>query len=410
MKLTSEHPGRLPERPPRPLWARWNAHPSGRPYTLGVEDEVMLIDPSDWSLAQASDQVRAGLPPDLAPSVRPETHAAVVELVTGVHVDVAGVVAEVRELRTRFEDVLHAVGLAAAAAGTHPATDWDETEVSNVPRYHVLRESMRSLVRRDPTMALHVHVGVPDAEDAVRLLNALRPILPALLALSANSPYSQRRDTGFASVRRVLFQAFPRAGTPRHFADYSDYVKAVDGLVAPAAVPDPSFLWWDMRLQPTLGTVELRVMDAQTMVADIAPLVALIQSFARLVLEGEFSLGPAPPEVVDENGFLAARDGMDARLIDPARQRLVPVRQLVDILLRECRPHAAALGCAAELEGIRRLTVGSGAQRQRAGISPDADFEGLVSGLVEQFSVHGLTSVESPTTATPELRAAVIPG
>jgi carboxylate-amine ligase len=261
--------------------------------------------------------------------------------------------------------------------------------VSDAPRYRALEESMRTLVRREPTMALHVHVGVPDAEDAVRLLNAVRPILPILLALSANSPFSQRGDSGFASMRRSIFQAFPRTGTPRWFASYSDYVDAIDGLVGSGALPDPSFLWWDVRLQPRLGTVELRVMDAQSTVADIESLVALIQSFARLALEGGFVPERSGPEVVEENGFLAARDGMDARLIDPAERRLVPVRDLLAGLLDECRPHAARLGCAVELEGVRTLAACNGAMRQRESLSPRAGFRELVAGLADQFTMRG---------------------
>src|SRR5918997_4497972 len=142
-----------------PTWAHWNGHPT-RAYTLGVEDEVMLLDPSDWSMAQASDRVLAALPPELAARVSPETHAAVLELITGVHHDVAGVVLEVGALRARLARELRGLGLAAASAGTHPAADWDETEVSHAPRYRALEKSMRSLVRREPTMALHVHVGI----------------------------------------------------------------------------------------------------------------------------------------------------------------------------------------------------------------------------------------------------------
>ena len=391
-------------RPPLPSWARWNDH-HGRRYTLGVEDEVMLLDPSRLSLAQSADAVRDNLSHDLAPSVRPETHAAVVELVSGVHQDVAGLMTEVRALRAGLARELRELGLVGAAAGTHPAADWDETEVSTEPRYRLLQETMRTLVNREPTMALHVHVGVPDPEDAVRLLNAVRSILPMLLALSANSPYSRGHDSGFASVRRVLFQAFPRTGTPRSFAGYSDYVGAVDGLVGPGAVHDPSFLWWDVRLQPRLGTVELRAMDAQSAVEDIAPLVALIQSFARLVLEGHPPAAPDAPEVVEENGFLAARDGMDARLIDPVTRQLVPVRHLLDDLLDECWPHAAALGCAPELEGIRRLAACNGAQRQRVSLSHASGFHDLVAGLAEQFSASGLARVAPRALATGRLPA-----
>jgi carboxylate-amine ligase len=377
-----------------PAWAQWRGHPD-RPYTLGVEDEVMLLDPADWSLAQASDEVLARLACD-APNAQAETHASVVELATGVHGDVAGVVGELRELRGWLLGELRELGLAAAAAGTHPAAEWEETVVSNEPRYRVLEQTMRSLVRREPTMALHVHVGVPDPHQAIRLLNALRPVLPLLLALSANSPFSQRSDGGFASNRRLLFGAFPRTGTPRAFDGYADYVDAVDALIESGALPDPSFLWWDVRMQPRLGTVELRIMDAQSSLADIEPIVALIQSYARLVLEDGLTAAPAGPELLEENEFLAARDGMDARLIDPMTRRLVPVRELVDSLVRACRPHAAALGCARELEGTPRLAAANGARRQRSLVAAGTPFPRLVARLSEQFSFETPAVVRSP--------------
>ena len=366
-------------------WARWNAHPSHL-YTLGVEDEVMLVDPFDWSLAQQSDRVLRSVSPDLAQRMRPETHASVMELVTGIHGSVSGVLSEVHALRQSLAAELGALGLAAAAAGTHPSANWEETEVSGTPRYRVLAETMRTLVRREPTMALHVHVGVPDPHEAVRLFSAVRSIVPLLIALAANSPFSRGRDGGFACARRTLFQAFPRTGTPRAFPDYPSYVDAVDALVASEAVPDPSFLWWDVRLQPRFGTVELRMMDAQSTVADIGSLLALVQSFARLVLEDDFRVIDPGPEVVEENGFLAARDGMDALVIDPEARKLVPVRQLVDSLLDRCRPHAARLGCTAELEGVARLSLRNGADRQRASLGWYERFEDLVAGLADQFA------------------------
>ncbi|HWH44771.1 MAG TPA: YbdK family carboxylate-amine ligase [Thermoleophilaceae bacterium] len=374
------------ERPPA-SWATWNA---GARYTLGVEDEVMLLDPTSWSLAQDADRVLAALPADLGSRTHPETHAGVVELVTGAHHRLGPLVAEIRELRARLALRLERLGLAAAGAGTHPAVDVDQTDVSSAPRYRLLQDTMRSLARRDPTLALHVHIGVPDPQDAVTLLNEVRQVAPVLIALSANSPYSRGRDSGFASVRRALFQAFPRTGTPRHFEGYGDYVRAVESLVAPGAVPDPSFLWWDIRLQPRFGTVELRMMDSQSRLDDIAALVAFVQSFARLVIEESY-VGPGGgPEVVSENAFLAARDGIDARLIDPRTERLVPVRDLLGGLLARCLPHAAALGCATELDGVRRLAAENGASRQRALHVGEGGFEDLLASLAQEFAPTGV--------------------
>jgi glutamate---cysteine ligase / carboxylate-amine ligase len=367
-----------------PLWAHWNGELDQR-YTLGVEEELMLLQPDDWSLAQASDDVLAGLSDELSRRASPETHAAVLELATGIHPDVSGVVGELASLRSRLGRELGAMGLTAAAAGTHPLTMWEETELSGARRYRALGDSMRVLVRREPTMALHVHVGVPSPEDAIRVLNGLRPRIPVLLALSGNSPFWQGRDSGFASARTLLFQAFPRTGLPRRFAGYADYVEAVDALIASGAVPDPSFLWWDVRLQPALGTVEVRVMDAQSSVREIAPVLALIQSLARLVLEEDTSPATPAAEVLAENRFLAARDGMDARLIDPGARSLVPVRETLGVLLDDCRPHAHALGCAWALDRVRWLAAAVGADRQRAVAARLGTLEHLVASLAERF-------------------------
>ena len=345
----------------------------------------MLLAPSDWFLAQSSDVVLAGLSDELSVHTSPETHARVVELATGVHHDVAGAVAELASLRSRLSLELDALGLTVAAAGTHPFAMREETEVSGAARYRALDDSLRVLARREPTMALHVHVGVPAPGDAIRVLNGLRRSIPVLLALSANSPFLRGRDTGFASARTPIFQAFPRAGPPRFFADYFNYIGAVDVLIAPGAIPDPSFLWWDVRLQPALGTVEVRVMDAQSTVREVAPLVALVQSLARLELEGDASPAAPGAEVLAENRFLAARDGMDARLIDPAARPLVPVRETLEALLAECRPHAVALGCAQALDGVRCLAAATGADRQHALVAGPGSLDDLVASLAERF-------------------------
>jgi glutamate---cysteine ligase / carboxylate-amine ligase len=366
-----------------PLWARWNDELDQR-YTLGIEEELMLLQPASWSLAQSSDQVLARLSDELSPHASQETHAAVIELTTGIHPDVDGVMTELTFLRDRLSCELDPMRLTVAAAGTHPLTVRGETEVSGGVRYRELNDTMRVLARREPTMALHVHVGTPDPEDAIRLLNGLRRNVPVLLALSSNSPFWQGLDSGFASARTVIFQAFPRTGSPRWFADYADYVDTVDAVIASGAIPDPSFLWWDVRLQPALGTVEVRVMDAQSRLHDVTPMVALIQSLARLELEGRPSSAVPSAEVLAENRFLAARDGMDARLIDPAAGGLTPVREMLDSLLAECQPHGLVLGCAGALERVKSLAAANGAVSQRAFVA-NRHVDQLVASLAHGF-------------------------
>jgi carboxylate-amine ligase len=349
-------------------WATWGGGtPSPGAYTLGVEEEVMLLSPGDWSLAQAFEDVHRSLPAELAGHVAGETHGAALELRTGVCRTAAQAAGELRGLRAQLAGELTAMGLAAACCGLHPFAVWQETMVRRSGRYAEVYRSMRELAHREPTFALHVHVGIPDPEQAILALNRMRAHLPLLLALSANSPFWQGRDTGLASARTSVFQAFPRTGLPRAFAGYADYVQAVDALIRSHAMPDPTFLWWDARPQPALGTLEIRIMDVATEVEHTAALVALVQCLVRVELQQGWA--PAAlvraPEVLAENRFLAARDGIHARLIEPEHGTRQPAYELAEAAVERCRAHAQDLGCSDELEAITELARDSGADRQR---------------------------------------------
>jgi len=350
---------------------------------------VMLLDPVDLSLAQRGDDVLARLPADLAPHVSAETHQAVLELATDPHQTVAAAAAELRGLRTWLEGELADLGLIAAVAGTHPFAMWSETRVSPAGRYQEILRTMADLARREPTFALHVHVGVPDAETAVQLLNQMRAHLPLLLGLSANSPFWQGRATGLASTRTPVFGMFPRTGIPRRFESYRDWTETVGALVRCGAFPEPTFLWWDIRPQPRLGTVEVRIMDAQTSPESTAALCALVQSVARLELEERYA--PAvlvrAGELLAENRFLAARDGIAAALIDPVGGGGVPAREQLAALLEAARPHAAALGCAAELDGVPALAAEPGFARQLDAVNTNGgSLPAMVAGLAQAFA------------------------
>ncbi len=245
---------------------------------------------------------------------------------------------------------------------------------------------MRELARREPTFALHVHVGLPSGEAGIAAFNRMRAHIPVLLALSANSPFWQGRDTGLASARTPLFQAFPRVGIPRVFGSYGEYVRAVDLLLDCDAFPDPTYLWWDVRPQPKLGTVEIRIMDAQSTLSSTAALIALVQSLVRLeIIDGHADAALVhAPEVLDENRFLAARDGIDAALVDPVRGRAISVLEIAAELMQVCGPHAAQLGCGAELDLLAGLLDKPGPARQRALAARDG-LEGLAAGLAEEF-------------------------
>ena len=384
--------GRLPD------WAVWNR---GSEYTLGAEEEIMLLNPHDWSLAQQIDRVLPVLPADLLDHVTRETHTSALELATGVHATAAGLGGELMGLRRGLDRELSPLGLRAASAGTHPSTVWHETIVSTGPRYEAVYGSMRELARREPTFGLHIHVGVRGPSEGIRLFNRMRTHVPILLALSVNSPFWQGRDTGLASARTPLFQAFPRVGIPRPFRDYEDWVHAVDLLIRTEAFSEPTFLWWDVRPQPRFGTVEVRILDAQSTVPEATALAAFVQCIARLEVEEGYVAAPVidAQEALGENRFLAARDGMEARMIDPWRECRVPAREQVANLLEACAPHAAALGCEAELAAIAGLAEQTGAQRQLNLARGEGRLPGLVGALADRFLDSGYPAVDGSSTA-----------
>jgi glutamate---cysteine ligase / carboxylate-amine ligase len=352
----------------------------------------MLVDAQTGCIANRIDDVLDVLPVEIAARASPETHACVLELKTAPHPTVAGVAGELAVLRSTLDGVLHdQLGIRAAAAGTHPLAVRSEVAVASEPRYHKVAATMGALARREPTMALHVHVAVPDGATAVRVLDGLRDDLPLMLALSANSPFWRGSDSGFASARTPIFSMFPRVGIPRSFCTYARYVEAVERMLCSVAVPDPSFLWWDARLQPRLGTLEVRIMDAQSRLADATALIALVQCLVRWRADVP-RRSATEPEVLAENRFLASRDGMRAVLIGGPTGRV----RACDALARRleiCRPYAAALDCQTELESVAALAADPGEARQRECAARDG-IGGVVPRLADDFaSAHRTVAV-----------------
>ncbi len=349
----------------------------------------MLID-EDGRMSFRGEELMDGLTDLVGAYCSLETHASVVEVETAPQPTVSHAVAELGEMRSSLIAPLETMSLRPAGAGTHPLATWVETQVPEQDRYQKVLETMRELARREPTMAMHVHVAVPSETTAVSALNGLRERLPILLALSANSPFWQARDSGLASTRTSLFGAFPRTGLPPYFSSYADWAERVDFLIRCGAIPEPTFLWWDARLQPRFGTIEVRIADTQSRLEDVAALVALIQCLVKEAVEGQIT-AEARREVVAENRFIASRDGIEAKLIDLRSESLVPLSEWVQEVLESCEPHARELHCEAELEKVRDLCASNGAARQREVFEMEG-IEAVAPWLADELAASLLVS------------------
>ena len=347
----------------------------GTPFTLGVEEELFLVDPA--SGRQLNDGPRAldALPEELeAGQVKGEVHACQVELITRVCDDVGGAMSALAELRQAVLDT----GVGLLGSGTHPSAEEGDSEITDTKRYKLIASLLGDAIAT-PVSALHVHVGMPDPETAIRVFNGLRRRLPLLEALGANSPFRHGRDTGLASAREITLRGWSRSDAPRAFRDYADFCEATDRLTRVAEVPDYTYHWWKMRPHPRNGTVEIRAMDVQATPEHTAALVAAVHALARH--EAEAGAAPDPPsEILDEASFRAARGGVAATLPDDDAE-LRPVAELVEELMSVARPWAIELGCAEELEGLQELlTDAGGAGLQRAAYA-EGDIDAVLAEL-----------------------------
>ena len=341
---------------------------SGPSYTLGIEEELMILDPRDWGLTNGIDALLEET--DDEEHVKPELLESVLEIATPPAQDIREAGEALRRLRVTVMAAAERRGLAIGSAGTHPFALWEDQRVTQRERYRDLVATLHFVARRELIFGLHVHVGLDDAEKAIHVANGLREHLPVLLALSANSPFWRARNTGLASARMPIFRAFPRVGLPPAYDGWDDFAARIGFLIDAGAIEDYTWMWYDVRPHPNFGTVEVRAMDAQTRVEHTLGLAALVQALVRELAEhyeagGELAV--FPEEALDANRWLAARFGLQGDLIDLPSTRRVPARELAARLVerrRAARPRAGLRG---------RARGGGRPDRARHGLgAPDA--------------------------------------
>src|SRR6476659_7963116 len=345
---------------------------AGDPYTLGVEEEYQLLDPETFDLVQHIDTMLAAVTGhELEARINAELMQSVLEIATPVCHNAPDVMRWLTKLGGYVTEIAREQGTRVGSAGTHPFSLFERQRITAKDRYRALIDQLQYVARRELIFGMHVHVAVDDPEKAIQVVNGLLPHRAPRLALSASSPFWRGEATGLASSRQMVFSAFPRSGPPPRFRDYADYAAVVGQLEHSGCIADYTHIWWDIRLHPRLGTIEIRICDAVTRVEDAVAIAAYCQALVKQLSE-RFDAGEELPAyhriLTTENKWLAARYGLEAPVMDLAtgRRNRVPVAQLIRRTLRDIEPHARELGAERELEGIGEiLSRGNSADRQR---------------------------------------------
>jgi len=357
-------------------------------YTIGIEEELMILDAETNELANAIESL---LEPTPAGEIKPELMESVLEVSTDPCPSTAVAAEQLRALRQQVAQTAASKNLRIGAAGTHPFAMWEDQRVVARPRYRDLISALRFVARQELIFGMHVHVGIDDPEKAIHVANGMRVHIPVLLALSANSPFWRADATGLASTRTPIFRAFPRVGMPPTYKGWADYERRIEFMVKTNVIEDYTYLWYDVRPHPNFGTVEIRVMDSQTHVEHTLGLAAFTQALVRelaLHYEAGKHLSRYPFEMLDENKWLAARHGLEGELVDLPKSERVATRALARRLLDRMREHAQDLGSGTELAAVEDLLErGNGAARQVVVYEANHDLREVMAEIVAATTV-----------------------
>jgi glutamate---cysteine ligase / carboxylate-amine ligase len=334
-------------------------------FTVGLEEEFAVLDPDSLELAGHFERLRdaAADDPLLSPAIAGELISSEIEIRSGRGEDLAAARSAQRELRRRLFALAGGHEVELGATGTHPWSDYRRQHVIDTDHYHRVEDGLKYVAWRNNTFSLHVHVGIHGADRSVRVCDRLRPVLPVLLAISANSPFLDGRDSGLHSARTQIFtKSFPRCGVPDVFGDWSAFADYIDFLIQTRSIVEYTQVWWSIRPHFTFGTVEVRICDAQPTAREAdglaALIVACVAQAARDVDEG-VPFTDLPLRLIEENMWRALRYGLDGDLLDLERREPYPAAGALDRLLDWTAPVRAELG----IDGS--LPAANGAQRQR---------------------------------------------
>jgi len=305
-------------------------------FTLGIEEEFQIVDPTTRELRSHVSEVLEEGRMLLGEKVKPEMIQSMIEVGTGVCKDISEARADITNLRRVTSELVRKRGLVIVAAGTHPFSDWQDQKIFENPRYESIVEENQIIARSLLTFGLHVHVGIPNPERAIQIMNAIRYLLPHVLALSTSSPFWLGVDTGLKSYRSEVFAKFPRTGIPDYFESHGSFEQYVELLVRTGCIDNGKKIYWDVRPHPFFPTLEFRICDIPTRVDDTIAIAALFQAMVAKVnklLDQNLTFRLHHKMLIEENKWRALRYGLDGKMIDFGKRIEVPVRDLIRELL-----------------------------------------------------------------------------
>lgn len=358
------------------------------PFTIGIEEEFQVIDPETRQLRSHMHQIVEGGKVILKEQVKAEMHQSVVEVGTNICRNIEEAKEEVIYLRKMVAELAKQQGLCIAAAGTHPFSMWQDQLITDNPRYHEIVNEMQDAARSNLIFGLHVHVGIENREQGIKLLNSARYFLPHIFALSTNSPFWQGRNTGFKSYRVKVFDKFPRTGIPDFFSSAEEYDRYINLLIKTKCIDNGKKIWFDLRLHPFFNTIEFRICDIPMRVEETIALAALMQAIvAKLVklMEQNLDFRQYGRALINENKWRAARYGIEGKLIDFGKEQEVPVKELTHELLAFVDDVLDELGSREEIAYIHKmLEHGTGADRQLAVFKEKGNLNAVVDYIIAE--------------------------
>jgi glutamate---cysteine ligase / carboxylate-amine ligase len=371
-------------------------------FTLGIEEEFAIVDPETRELRSHIQEILEGGKVLLKEQIKPEMHQSVVELGTEICTSISNAREHVVELRSKLASLANKANLRVASVGTHPFSKWRDQLITEGERYREIVKDMQRLARANLIFGLHVHVGIPNRESAIQVMNQARYFLPHIYALSTNSPFWGGQDTGLKGYRLKVFERFPRTGIPDAFDSLSEYEDFCKLLVKTGCIDNPKKIWWDIRLHPFFDTLEMRVCDAQSRVDDTLAIAALVQAvIAKLykLLKYNTTFRVYRRRLLDENRWRASRYGLEGKLIDFGRETEVETRSLLNELMEFVSTEVDELGSRREMAHIERIMrEGTGADRQLAVFQQTNDMKAVVDQIVAE-TYEGLDISTAPASA-----------